>query len=296
MQPKLFKPIDLMIVGAQKAGTTSLKNYLSEHPEITSHLQTEFSFFANHEEFEQGYERIRQIFFSQKEDEHKIVAKNVGIYNRKYAIERLYQHNPHCLLVFVIRNPVERAFSSFSMQKSNGWTQSLDDLKQAVANYEAGNKNVLYHNFISLGLYTRQLKNIYEYFPKEQVMVILFEDFKKNPLRICQNIFSRLEVDRHFEPDLSKIHNKTTKVKSIRYSRFINWLRRSNNPIKKITKKVVPYTLFTKIGLTLIEANKTKETYQFKQDKEIEEFLKNYFKPYNQELAKITGLDLNHWN
>jgi len=296
MQANLPKPVDLMIVGAQKAGTTSLKNYLSEHPEITGHLQTEFSFFASNKEFEEGYASVAPKFFLPKVGEHKIIAKNVGVYNRKYAIERLYQHNSNCIVVFVIRDPVERALSSYSMQKSNGWSHSLDDIKNAIAAYENGEYNVLYHNYIALGMYARQMKNIYEYFPKDQVMAILFEDFKKNPQLICQKIFEKLGVDNTFVPDLSKVHNKTTKVKSIYYSRFINWLRRNDNPIKKVTKKVMPYTLFTKLGLTLLEVNKTEETYDFELDKGLEEFLKTYFRPHIQELAEITGLDLNHWN
>jgi len=58
LNKKNFKLIDLMIIGAQKAGTTSLKNYLGEHPEICTHERIEFMFFVNEQEYKQGYKKI----------------------------------------------------------------------------------------------------------------------------------------------------------------------------------------------------------------------------------------------
>ena len=48
--------IDIMIIGAQKAGTTSLKNYLGEHPELQTHPQKEFGYVWDDKEFNQGFE------------------------------------------------------------------------------------------------------------------------------------------------------------------------------------------------------------------------------------------------
>ena len=63
---KPFRKIDIAIIGAQKAGTTSLKNYLGEHSEVTTHPHTEFSFFADEDQFESGYNNVFEKYFGTK--------------------------------------------------------------------------------------------------------------------------------------------------------------------------------------------------------------------------------------
>ena len=98
-----------MIIGAQKAGTTSLKNYLGEHPQIVTHPHTECSFFASDDEYNEGFEKGFVRYFGGEKDfqDKVIVGKNVTISFREFALKRLAQHNPNCKIVFILRNPTK---------------------------------------------------------------------------------------------------------------------------------------------------------------------------------------------
>ena len=113
-----MQKIDLFIAGAQKAGTTSMKNYLGEHPQITTHVAQEFSFFYDDQEFNRGLEyAFSHYFYKQSISNNKIVCKHAHFYTSEKAIIRLSQHNPDCKLIIILRNPVERAYSSYLMEK-----------------------------------------------------------------------------------------------------------------------------------------------------------------------------------
>src|SRR5262245_11979337 len=108
--------IDAMIVGAQKSGTTSLLRYLSQHPMIEAHLPEEFSFFVRDAEYELGIESAFTRFFTGTDfsDPKVVVAKNAGMCYNEVALGRLKNHHPGVIVIMVIRNPVDRAWSSYS--------------------------------------------------------------------------------------------------------------------------------------------------------------------------------------
>src|SRR6185295_13613127 len=126
------RKIDLMIVGAQKSGTTSLKNYLGQHPAIITHLQTEFSFFVEEKEYINGMESAFKIYFSDvvPYGSRRIVAKSASMYLNEKSLQRLRRSNPDCQVVILLRNPVERAYSSYLMEMNAGWfNQPWSDIR-----------------------------------------------------------------------------------------------------------------------------------------------------------------------
>ncbi|MEO8116283.1 MAG: hypothetical protein ABI653_01465, partial [Bacteroidota bacterium] len=95
--------IDLMIVGAQKAGTTSLNNYLAQHPNIFTHFTLEFNMFRSPEDFEKGFQFYLDNTIDKEiktnRDKIKLVAKRVGIMHDKKMISLLKSHNPNVKIV-----------------------------------------------------------------------------------------------------------------------------------------------------------------------------------------------------
>ena len=114
--------IDLAIIGAQKAGTSSLKNYINQHPNVEGHWQTEFGFFGIEDEYVKGYDTMAPRYFNVKADNEPIkrVIKHAHLHGNSKLIARLKEHNPDCELVFVLRDPVDRAYSSYLREKSSG--------------------------------------------------------------------------------------------------------------------------------------------------------------------------------
>ncbi len=287
--------IDLMIVGAQKAGTTSLNNYLNEHPEIIGHaaLQKEFAYFRDNNIFSNGYEKAFQSAFtipSGNDNRKKIVAKNAAIYNNETAIKRLYEHNPNGKVIFILREPVSRTYSSYTMEIFKGWmSRDFSEIKHVI-NAKLWQDD-MYKFFIEPSLYVHHINLIYNYFPKNQVKLFLFEDFKTNSSIICKEIFEWLEIDADFSPSIQKTHNKTKKAKSKTISKLIYSLKKESNPIKKIAKKVLPYSLFSRLGETIVESNKSTQNAE-KISEDMSLLLQKYFKPYNESLKLKTKLPL----
>lgn len=283
--------IDLMIVGAQKAGTTALKEYLAEHPQFLTHIQREFSFFKDKEEYEVGFSKAFDKFFHEQPHGRKLVAKNAGMYFDKNSLERLAKHNKDCKILFIVRKPVERLQSAYSMEKFNGWLNyEFNDFKSVLERKDY--QHILYRLFIKLGLYSEHLKMLYDFFPKEQLKVVSYEDLKKDPQVICQDIFEWMGVDKNISPDELKRYNETKIARSALASLLINELKKESNPIKKLAKRILPYHLFSKLGNRLVEFNKSKKKPE-QPSKEVVNYIANYYAPYNEEFERLTGIKFN---
>lgn len=290
------KKIDLMIIGAQKAGTTSLNSYLCEHPQILGHasIQKEFAYFRDDSIFEKGYDLEFNKAFDKKEiiGEARTVAKNVGIYNNEQSIKRLFEHNKNCKLIFVVREPVSRTYSSYTMEVFNGWMdRKFEDLKEVIINNQTNDS--MYKFFIEPSLYANHIKLIYKYFPKNQVRVYSFNEFKSNPEKICTEIFDWLGVSSAYIPSIEKTHNATKQPKSKFFAKLILSMRKKDNVLKKIVKAILPYSMFSKMGSFIVESNKSNKNVEKISD-EMQQFLSNYFEPYNKEFNELTDSSIKY--
>lgn len=291
-----FPLLDLVIVGAQKAFTTSLKNYLGEHPSILSHPQQEMAYFMSEREFAAGYKNTLEHYYKNEwiKGKKKLLAKNAILYTSEIGIKRLAEHNPHAKLVFNLRNPTDRAYSAYLMEYNYAdimfpFKKIKDIAEKADTSYWPFNL------FIDAGSYAKQLKIIYKYFPKEQVKIVLFEDIKSDTLAVCKDIFQWLGVDENFKPEI-KIYNPTMQRRSKAYASFIVKLLKKNSLTRKTAKLLVPEYYNHKIGNLVRNLNKTKQTYD-KMDDETRKFLLNYYAGSNKELSGLIGRDVaTMWN
>jgi len=285
--------IDLFIVGAQKAGTTSLKNYLKDHPQIISHEPTEFSFFVNGDEYNKGFDYAWDHYFKcQLSHGQKVVAKSAAMYFNETGLKRLKAHNPDCELVFVLRNPVERAYSSFTMEKSKTWIdRGFEELISVIK--DGRTDDVMYKLFIELGLYVNHLEKILKFFPSERVHVYLFEEMAGNPGSIYSKILDLLSIEDPGSP-MFKVHNRTLKKRSVWVEKLIRQLKNEKNPLKRLAKIILPYSVFTKLSNALVDLNTSDQRFR-PMDPEIRDFLHKFFEPYNEKLGKLTGYDLSDW-
>ena len=295
---KNYPGIDLMIVGAQKAGTTSLKNYLLEHPDVRSHPQMEHTYFVEQEEYDRGYDAAFPGYFGKEMPKtgQSVVAKHAGLYVYEPGLQKLAEHRPDCKIVLLVRHPTRRAYSSYTMERSNGWLKNdFTDLKEGIRKHEQGEYDIMYKFFIKWGLYAESLRLIYQYFPKEQVRIIRFSDLKSQPVQVCQEMFDWLGVAKDFVPDTNKVHNPTRQVKSGQVSSLLAKIRQNNNPIKRLAKAVLPASTFQSVGNRILDMNRSDQPYEPISD-EMKELLIEYFRPHNADLEELTGMDFSDWN
>jgi len=287
----MVKPIDLAIVGAQKAGTTSLKYYLGEHPEICSHERIEFRFFVDETEYNQGYKNIFKKYFSHYNGEPRLVVKNVELMYNPQALKRLKEHNPDVKLVLILRHPVDRAYSAWLYELRKG-REKVKSFEEAIClNDLFSDKNLSEKiNYINRSLYYKHLNNIFELFPKEQVKVFLFEEFKKNPLSISKMIFEWLNVDVGFIPRV-EIYNKSAKPRSLLITKLIL----TDNPFKRAIKAILPQYITFKLGKLILKINE-KKFVPPPMNPETRKRLVSFFEPYNKQLSSLLQIDLSSWS
>lgn len=292
------KKIDVMIVGAQKAGTTSLLRYLGEHPECIAHPQKEFAYFIDEQEFEQGITAAFSKYYFEEElfPEKKIIAKNAGLYTRSESLKRLKEHNPKCKIILILRNPVERAYSSYLMEKNYGTAKfDFSELPNLINSHHEKDESWGFSFFIEYGLYVNYLNLIYSYFPKEQVTILLYRDLKSSPKEMCSFLLKKIGIDSSFCPNIAIKHNVTVKTKSTVVARAIKHVLKRESLVRKTLTQLIPANKTYKYGELLRKVNKTDQKHSA-MDSEVRQFLIDFYKPYNHELEKLIGKDLSEWN
>ena len=111
--------IDFIICGTQKGGTSALDAYLRRHPEICMAISKEVHFFDNEKAFCDGLPdySLYHSFFS-PQPSHKLVGEATPVYMYwRDATRRIWQYNPNIKLIVVLRNPIDRAYSNWNMER-----------------------------------------------------------------------------------------------------------------------------------------------------------------------------------
>lgn len=285
--------IEVAIAGAQKSGTTSLLRYLAEHPQLSGQATTEIGYLVEDVEWDAGWEKAYARYFYAAATP-MLLAKYAALYTDRKYIERLASHNPDCRILLVLRDPVERAFSAYRMERSaSGLDRPFEDLLAVLDEQEdsSGWRRL----FIGFGEYAPALRQIHDLFPKDQAKVLIYEDFVRDPSDACHQVFEFLGVDSSFEPRTTVVHNPHREPPSRAAATLIRWLRRQDNPVKRLAKQTLPPAVFDRIGGT-IQGIGQRESPAEEMPVEVRERLGDYYRPLNLELAQMLGRDLSHWS
>ena len=208
---------NFFIIGANKAGTTSLYHYLIQHPEIFMSKNKEPMFFI-HENINFNKNRPAKQYFrfliDNIEDyialfDDVTTELTIGEASTAYLPHPLAPKNirkliPNAKFIAILRNPVERAYSAYTYNLQNG-LEHLSDFRLAIKEESKGN----WRHYVKLGFYSKQIKNYFETFDHNQIKIFLYEDLKSDPNTVLKSIFHFLEVDDSFTPDISEEHNVT---------------------------------------------------------------------------------------
>jgi hypothetical protein len=288
------RPIDLMIVGAPKSGTTSLKSYLAQHPGIFAHPQREFIYFAHDDEFAQGYERAWQLYLGGAAGGQAVAAKSVAMMYSPLAMRRLREHSPGARVVLVLRNPVERAYSEFAYARRRG-RETAENFEVAVRRALVNDLDVLQPGaYVARGRYVEFVEPILAQFPGGQVSVIAFDSLAADPVSVCRQLYGSLALDVDFAPSAERRENPAAgvwsqallKVTADR-SRFGSLRRRLRPLISQRNRQRIRSALQRINDRPLELAPMTEET---------KRQLLEYYAPWNRRLAHVLGADFAPWS
>jgi hypothetical protein len=307
---------NFFLVGAPKAGTTSLFHYLDQHPEIYMSAIKEPNFFAaeiRKENCEAGLRRslareargLREYLdgpmlekrfggIVEEWDDYQRLFANAG--NRTAlgeasvsylwsptAAQRIAEKIPGAKILVMLRNPVERAFSQYLHGVSNGairWSFH-EHVERNLRN--RSRKFSVDFPFLELGLYAQQLTRYLDRFG-QRVWVGFHEDFKSRPLELCRDIFRFLGVSPAFSPAMDKHHLEAQVPRMV----AVGWLRSSGlwDAAAKRTpaglRPAIREMLMRKPGKTSMETADQQR-------------LLDYYRDDIQKLALLTGRDLSGW-
>lgn len=267
---------NFFIVGAAKSGTSSLYFYLKQHPEIyLSPIKETFYFCKdiNKKNFKKPFKEKKYVDLNLYLNHPKLELKHIayvekwkyysqlfrevqnekaigeicnGYLYSKNAAKNIYKTIPKAKILMILRNPIERAFSHFLMDLRDGRQENRNFLESVLKDFHQKEKgwgiNYLY---IDLGLYYNQVKRYFDIFPKQNIKVILFDDFQKNVETTLKNIFEFIGVNSSVEintnkkyniayiPRFQKISNLLTKYNIRKF--FSSLLK---GPLKKYAKEI----------------------------------------------------------
>lgn len=231
LSKKQFKLVDrydyipnLILIGSQKCGTTSLYNYLNAHPDIYMSEPIKESGFFIFDEWAKSYWKEKGLKIRSKKElvqKHMITEDFFGqkyfgdastYYtqdNRVFDFDiprKIKNESPNAKLLYLIRNPFARIVSTYyHMKKFWDYTHSLDHFIESS------------QSAINTSLYNDQIKPYWRIF-NNNLKIIQFEDLITQPSQIMGDIFDFLELDANVQIEF-KVHNRTSPNNSQKFSK-----------------------------------------------------------------------------
>lgn len=217
---------NFIIIGVAKAGTTSLYRYLDQHPQVFMSPIKETNFFVSESarsematgereslipaRFQVRTVEAYEALFAGVSDEIAVGEASPRYFGRPTSARLIHELIPEVKLVASLRNPADRAFSGFLMRVRSG---------RAEMNIREGLAPESHH--VAEGLYYSHLSRYFKIFPKHQIKVCIFEEFRTDPASVVVDLTDFLGVDTTFIPDTSIKHNPAAIPKSRLLNRLL---------------------------------------------------------------------------
>lgn len=243
---------NFLIIGAAKSGTSALYHYLRQHPQIFMSPRKETHFF--------GYDGIDPrtngpgdtivnavielpdylSLFQDVQDEVAVGEASPTYLYVPRAVDRIKHYIPDVKMVAILRNPADRAFSAY-MHLRRDEREYLADFDEALAAEDKRikeNWGPIWH-YKAGSMYSEQIERYLNTFPREQLRVYIYEEFKQDPITVLRNIFDFIGVDITFTPDIAIKPNVSGKPKSIFIQRLIQFFFLKPNPFRFLARRLI---------------------------------------------------------
>lgn len=216
----LRKLPDFLIIGAQKAGTTSLHHYLSQNVKIKAGVIKEAQFFNMN--YVRGHQYYRSIF--PFDDDFLTFDATPDYLDHPDVPELCHQLLPKAKLIIMMREPVSRAFSHFNFVQKYDRFESELTFEQALAREEdrvnkalamrnsdpyTAARHLSNYGYKIKGLYHQHICNWLKYYDKKRMLFIEFSEFVKNPQQSMDEVCEFLDIPPH-QLKSAEIKNKTS--------------------------------------------------------------------------------------
>lgn len=279
---------DFVIMGAAKAGTTTLHRYLLRHPGVFMCEPKEPEFFSRDDYYGRGLAWYRSLFSGARSDQ--VCGEASTTYTRwphtADAAPRLAEAVPAVRLVYILRHPVDRAYSHYAHHMRTGVTMTFE---------EALEKSSIY---VDCGLYLMQMQRHLERIPRERLLCLFTEDLQKSPdatLRQLQEFIGCPPIDLCGDGEVRE--NASGSDHFVR-SRTTQRLRRipGGNLLADALPANLRKQMFSALSASPFGRRLRGQHQMEPMQAETRAALVERFREPNRQLADFLGRDLSHWD
>ena len=290
---------NLFIVGAAKSGTTSLHNYLNQHPDVFMCTPKEPHFLINNEI---GKDRIpvgicseneyRNLFIEGKGEKYRGESSVMYLMFPEIVIPKInQQYGEDCKIIIILRNPIERAYSGFQHVKRYNVEEDCTDFKSAwnisEERYFSKLDMTPASRYKKLGMYHKQVKSYLDGI--KNVHIIIYDDYQNDFQNEMIKVFNFLGIDI-INIDSAKEHMvggwqwEDERIKN---------LMMKKTPIRSVLKFLIPFKGIRKNIRKNIQKRNTSEVAIISDKDKV--MLKEFYKADIKKLSELINRDLNYW-
>lgn len=308
---------NFFIVGAAKAGTTSLHAHLSRHPDVYMSPIKEPNYFSRKDMRSELFSREYQLDIKldlaryltgpmdrhihsahvERWEDYLLLFRNaqgknaIGEASPSYlycssAAEELSQKVPNARIVMILRNPVERAFSHYLMNLRLSKTLDSDFIREVEADYQRANKGWgVSKLYLELGLYSEQIRRFKQHFPSNKLHIIIYDDYRSDPDGTMAALCRFLGIDEQIGLDTSRRYNDA----GVPRFRYLNHLLTQAGVINAV-KRLVP-DQFKNAGKSFLYSRKALP----KMSADARTYLADFYREDVKQLSELLGRDMSFW-
>jgi hypothetical protein len=281
---------DFIICGSAKSGTTTIHRMLSAQEEVFMPTIKEIEFFSTDGRYQKGLQYY-QSYFNGSNNNQIIGEASPNYMFIDRAPERIFEALPNVKLIFILRNPVDRAYSQYLHKVRDGIENlSFEDAVIQESSRCIDESSCLKFGYIKRSLYSSQLKFFLSLFPKENIKVLKFEELF-NDIDEFNELCKWIGVKSISLPDKYTITNEASLPKN-KY--IYNFVKSGGGWLRDIIKYFFPRKILSPLKQKSLELNRQPIKNQ-SLDTLLRYRLNSMFKTDINELEKITGKDFSSW-
>jgi len=276
-----------MIIGAAKSGTTTLYSYLNDHPDIFLTATKEPEFFSSSKKYELGYEWYKELFINAPAG--SAIGEASTTYSRwPHTLDSpklIFKNTKVRKFIYIMRNPVERAFSHYAHIMRNNVSMSFEEALD------------MYPVIFDTGNYHFQIERYLKYFKLEDFLFITLDQLRRNPKKELSRILAHIGSSE-FDFSIDQLE-RINKGGSSYYLRQMTVERWKKIPILLNVSRCIPNAMRTIIFETIRNSSYGKRIVSdyklVPMKQETKNYLRNQYALPNQKLSKLTGIDISAW-
>ncbi len=303
-----MKP-DFFVVGAPKCGTTALNQYLSEHGEIFV-ARKEMHYFGSDLKFgSQFYRRDEEAYLAEFQgcrEATRVGESSVWYLSSLTAAREIKAFNPEARIIIMLREPTTMMYSMYHqfLCDGNEHLRTFEEALKAEDDRRAG-RRLGRQNYFAQGMlyraaarFTDQVKRYFDVFGRDQVQVIIYDDFARDTAGVYAQTLEFLGVSPgKIDPGMKfGVVNGNQSVKSPVLRAFLQdpWVRGTAVRLRPLLPKAA-FALLQEVGQHLTSKN-LRPAARTPFDPELRMSLQREFAPEVERLSELLARDLTHWS